>query len=54
MTALVPIAFFVGKVDTVTVYAPTSPPPPPTHTHTHSEEYIILLHAALLLDDETY
>jgi hypothetical protein len=30
MTALMPIAFFVGMVDIVTVYAPTFPP----HTHT--------------------
>ena len=27
MTALVLIAFFVGMVDIVTVYAPTFPPP---------------------------
>ena len=27
MTALMPIAFFVGMVDIVTVYVPTFPPP---------------------------
>jgi hypothetical protein len=50
MTALMPITFFVGMVDIITVYAPTFPPP----THTHSEEYVILLNAVLLLNDDTY
>lgn len=36
MAALVLIAFFVGMVDTVAVYAPTSP----THTHTHANTYL--------------